>query len=74
MRGAAAAIPDDIAAYLDLTADGISRLILCLLIEEFLEKRLATFRRPSVGEWVVQHAALPKATEATPQVSPTASP
>ena len=67
MRGAAAAtITDEIAAYLDLTADGISRLILCLLIEELLEKRLATFRRPSVEEWAVQHAALPKATQATP--------
>ena len=38
------AIPEELAAYLDLSAEEISRVILCLLIEEALRGRLAAFR------------------------------
>jgi hypothetical protein len=37
-------IPEELAAYLDLSAEEISRIILCLLIEEVLRGRLAAFR------------------------------
>lgn len=38
------AIPEEIAAYLELSAEEISRIILCLLIEEALRSKLAAFR------------------------------
>lgn len=37
-------IAEEVAAYLDLSAEEISRIILCLLIEEALRGRLAAFR------------------------------
>jgi hypothetical protein len=36
--------PEKLDLYLDLTAGEISRIILCLLIEEALRGRLAAFR------------------------------
>jgi hypothetical protein len=36
--------PDELDAYLDLSAEEISRIILCLLIEEALRGRLAVYR------------------------------
>lgn len=41
-----AAMPpgDELDAYLDLGAEEIARLVLCLLIEEALRGRLAVFR------------------------------
>lgn len=36
--------PGNLEAYLDLTAEEIARLVLCLLIEERLRARLAAFR------------------------------
>ena len=36
--------PDHLDAYMNLGAQDIARLVLCLLIEEALEGRLAAFR------------------------------
>lgn len=36
--------PENLDAYLDLGAEDISRLVLCLLVEEMLRERLAAFR------------------------------
>jgi hypothetical protein len=36
--------PDNLDAYLDLSAEDIARLVLCLLLEEALRGRLAAFR------------------------------
>lgn len=36
--------PDNLDAYMDLGAEDIARLVLCLLIEEMLRERLAVFR------------------------------
>lgn len=36
--------PDNFDAFMDLGAQDIARLVLCLLIEEALEGRLAAFR------------------------------
>lgn len=38
--------PDNLDAYLDLGAEDIARLVLCLLVEEMLRERLAAFRVP----------------------------
>lgn len=37
--------PDNLDAYMGLAAGDISRLVLCLLIEEHLQRRLAAFRQ-----------------------------
>ena len=36
---------DDLDAYLDLSADEIARLVLCLIVEEMLRERLLGFRQ-----------------------------
>jgi len=36
--------PDDLTAYLDLSAVEVARILLCLLIEESLRCRLSVFR------------------------------
>jgi hypothetical protein len=42
--------PDHLETYLDLTAEEIARIVLCLLIEEALKRRLAAFRPGDVQE------------------------
>ena len=36
--------PHNLDAYLDLGAEDVARLVLCLLIEEMLRQRLAAYR------------------------------
>ena len=36
--------PGELDAYLDLGAEDIARLVLCLLVEEMLRDRLAAYR------------------------------
>ena len=36
--------PDNLDAYMDLGAEDVARLVLCLLIEEMLRERLAVYR------------------------------
>jgi hypothetical protein len=39
--------PENLDAYLDLSREEIGRLVLCLLIEEALRRRLAEYRERS---------------------------
>lgn len=50
--GQAAVMPplEELDAYLDLSAEEIARLVLCLLIEEALRGRLAVFRHDPPAE------------------------
>jgi hypothetical protein len=36
---------DDLDAYLDLSAEEIARLVLCLIVEDMLRERLLGFRQ-----------------------------
>jgi hypothetical protein len=36
--------PDNLDAYLGMSAEDVARLVLCLLIEELLAERLSAFR------------------------------
>ena len=44
--------PDNLDAYMHLGVEGIARLVLCLLIEEALQRRLACFRQNLAPEAV----------------------
>lgn len=43
---------DSLEPYLDLTAEEVARLVLCLLAEEEIGRRLASYRLPDCGEWM----------------------
>jgi hypothetical protein len=62
--------PDDLDAYLDLTADEVARLILCLLVEEALRCRLAAYRRHEQPAHLAEcFGALPAAVPQSAEIS-----
>ena len=67
-------LPDNLDAFLDMTAEDISRLVLCLLIEEALQKRLASFRQPGAREWSEEVATLLSTPDSAISISPRPSP
>jgi hypothetical protein len=54
--------------YLDLTAEETARLVLCLLVEEEITRRLAAYRLPGSGEWAADGEP-----DTVPPVSPAAA-
>ncbi len=42
--------PGDLGAYVGMTAEELSRVVLCLLVEEMLRGRLAAFRQDLAPE------------------------